>query len=452
MLVWGDKKDYPIATLDYVFMSRWWRSCCLNVQARWGPSEHRFVTGNGVRKDHAFLETTIRLRLTKAERVHRPDRKYWKTADGRVAVQAAWRKVAQKYDDAGASTIEQLEQTARGDSASGAELDGNESEPTAEINRERMDQFLMRDPADHISDGCVHVRDTAVATDNGVAADVQTFPSEDECLAQLHALGYGSSEDDATLSPDSETEETESVQELTPPQRVSAEAGLRNAGLTAAADDLRGAAGRLAHLNRAADALLEESLQRLSPDGGVTQPGTTQSQSASPARRVAGSAGGELLLDPQRSPGTLSAYELGLEDWLQRGRRDAQLANMGDAASSSDGATPARSGPDVPSGAAHSPFSDLGEQPPLAGQPGERAVRQAALDSRDARFVSIARECLRLLPAQRPMAASRFFSVSEETRKIKQRQRDRATKTKYSKRSKADCKEFNDSVRNDYRR
>ena len=83
---WGDKKDYPIATLNYVFMSRRWRSCCLNVQARWGPSEHRFVTGNGVRKDHTFMETTIRLRLAKVEKVHRPHQKYWKTADGRVAV------------------------------------------------------------------------------------------------------------------------------------------------------------------------------------------------------------------------------------------------------------------------------------------------------------------------------------------------------------------------------
>ena len=56
-------------------------------------------------------------------------------------MQAAWRKVAQKYDasDAGASTVEQLEQTAREDSASGAELDGNEIEPAADTNRERMD-------------------------------------------------------------------------------------------------------------------------------------------------------------------------------------------------------------------------------------------------------------------------------------------------------------------------
>jgi hypothetical protein len=73
---YGDQKDYPIATLDYVFLSRRWRSCCLNVQPCWGPSEHRFASGNGVRKDHAFLKLTIRLRLAKAEKVHRPDRKY----------------------------------------------------------------------------------------------------------------------------------------------------------------------------------------------------------------------------------------------------------------------------------------------------------------------------------------------------------------------------------------
>jgi hypothetical protein len=88
----------------------------------------------------------------------------------------------------------------------------------------------------------------------------------------------------------------------------------------------------------------------------------------------------------------------------------------------------------------------------LAGQPEDNAVRHAALDAREVRYVSIARECLRLLPAQRPMATSRFFSISEETRKIKQRHRDRATKSKNSKRSKAECKEFNESVRNDYRR
>ena len=211
-------------------MSKRWRTSCLSVKSRWGPSEHRFCSGNGVRKDHALLLVKLRMRLTKAEKVSRPDRKFWKSEAGRAACDAAWAKAADKYDKAGTTTPTQ---TAHGEGAGVSVPDTDESDRAlATLNQERSERFMSMYGTEHQSaDGERSAEEPDAEAELWKSmrdgAD-QLRSRSDELLA---SLGYGPSESD--------TETASPVQDLSPSQRDAAEAGLRNAGLTATADGFR---------------------------------------------------------------------------------------------------------------------------------------------------------------------------------------------------------------------
>ena len=96
----GKKKRFAVARLDHFLVSKRWRRCATSCQVKWAPSEHRWSSKSGIRKDHGLLEMRMRLRLPKVERVHRPDRKYWKTDDGHEAVRLAVTASFEKYDSA----------------------------------------------------------------------------------------------------------------------------------------------------------------------------------------------------------------------------------------------------------------------------------------------------------------------------------------------------------------
>jgi hypothetical protein len=53
------------AGLDYACISERYQSSCTSVEIKWGPSEYRFGSGNGVQKDHAMLVMNLRLRVAK---------------------------------------------------------------------------------------------------------------------------------------------------------------------------------------------------------------------------------------------------------------------------------------------------------------------------------------------------------------------------------------------------
>ena len=78
--------------LDYIALSSRFRSSCVNVQTRWGPSEARWKNGTGQRQDHAMLVMTFRMRLRKPAQVTRPDIAVLKTEDGAAAATEEWNK------------------------------------------------------------------------------------------------------------------------------------------------------------------------------------------------------------------------------------------------------------------------------------------------------------------------------------------------------------------------
>jgi ribonuclease HI/exonuclease III len=521
---YGDKKDFAVANLDYLFVCRRWRTSCLSTKVRWGPSEHRFVTGNGVRKDHGMLSMKYRVRLTKAEKVHRPDRKYWKTDDGRAAVEAAWVKVAEKYDGKGADARGLADSSARGDSASGAELDGMEDEPAldSDENQARTDRFLSVPPTDYTTDASMR---KFAATDEAETLLWRTMATDDG-VSELIAMGWGVEEwYDTRGTPDP-------APELPPLQHHAAAEGLRRAGLSASADrllsedpvmpvpgisvsstaddmlprqeplvstsdtvaraDMPSTEGALIQCDDGGETLRDGPNEPLrvgilapTAEGGEAQqllhPIATPVQRAGSKRQqrrdvlegiLAASfreaADSELTLSPHRNPGSLSLEELGLGSWMQAGGGGAvwRLAES-ETTVSDAGDAPVRIPADsettiLDDDGAASPRPDDdpdGDGNPTQGCPAGRAgptvsmaERHAAQDAREVRYTSIAKEVLRLLPAERPMATSRFFSISEDTRKFKQKSRDKATKSGKSARSKADCKIFNDKVRRDYRR
>ena len=69
------------------------------------------------------------------------------------------------------------------------------------------------------------------------------------------------------------------------------------------------------------------------------------------------------------------------------------------------------------------------------------------------RFQSVCKAALALLPAGKSIRSTNFFSISEGTRAIKQRhQAESKRRAKTLVRIKADSREYNASIRDDYRR
>lgn len=81
------------SNLDYALVSSCWQSSWVSSQVRWGPSEHRFCSGNGERMDHAMIVGKFHLRLRTRQAASWPDRS------------GIWRGVAIRADELGGAWI-----------------------------------------------------------------------------------------------------------------------------------------------------------------------------------------------------------------------------------------------------------------------------------------------------------------------------------------------------------
>jgi hypothetical protein len=78
------------AGLDYACIYERYQSSCTSVEIKWGPSEHRFGSGNGVQKDHAMLVMNLRLRVAKRKVKVRQNVAALKTEAGAELARAAY--------------------------------------------------------------------------------------------------------------------------------------------------------------------------------------------------------------------------------------------------------------------------------------------------------------------------------------------------------------------------
>eukprot|EP01052_Picozoa_sp_SAG31_P000305 SAG31_NODE_9_length_42330_cov_441.979162_20_plen_490_part_00 len=76
------------AQIDYMVCSKSFESSCLNVKARWGPSERRWKLASGQKKDHAMLVMHWRMRMQCPKREQQPDTSVLKTEDGASSAMA----------------------------------------------------------------------------------------------------------------------------------------------------------------------------------------------------------------------------------------------------------------------------------------------------------------------------------------------------------------------------
>lgn len=81
----GDYKHRKSAGLDHICLSRQWFSSAINFKVRWHPSEHRWANGRGMKKDHALIEMSFRMRVAKTQPRKKPNYAALQTTTGLVS-------------------------------------------------------------------------------------------------------------------------------------------------------------------------------------------------------------------------------------------------------------------------------------------------------------------------------------------------------------------------------
>ena len=570
----GKKSHLAVANLDYLLVSQRWQRCVISCRVKWAPSEHRWSSKNGVRKDHGLLEARMRLRLPKVEKVHRPDRKYWKTDDGRAAVKHAVEVSAAKYDSAWLSPCEPLPAvsgsatrtpapdlaaaavavreamerifveavqapagaTAPAELAADTDAAASEPELEAETQAEAGELLedcvwqAMRDSGE--DPGGAQILELLLDDDPDMPSQPTTtgMPLEtvapmslppivqpphdirhrrrrlDDLVRKLSTAALAVTADGTSQAPhhselagcevlrgggiwtlaDSGMDHPGSDSHMSPPldedpvgasvhglasdvaslQRHAAEVSLRSAGMFAASE---GVQSRLQQ-QEAEQLMIDDSLSTVFANWDLSDESplreAAERRATSYFDHLQAPSDSNPTISAQRASQPLSLEELSLEiGWRQLYDEHVGSDVIETSAEPEMGAPVSRrliesddAGDETLGNAPNMPNS-LDSAPDTMGDntgnelTSDVAARRKRLDDSVTRFQSVCKATLALLPADKGKRKAYFFSISEETRAIKRRHQAEAARCpKTLDRRKADSREYNDSIRNDYRR